>query len=85
MTLTLSVSYHGKIKQDEDDEEMGECIRCDTIQAISAEQTGVTTTLCLQPQSGQVIKLRAFDHVLKNIAEVSGPITPKSLLKARPT
>ena len=63
---------------------MGECVRCGTIQAISAEQTGVTATLCLQPQSGRVIKLRAFDHILKNIAEVSGTITPKSLLKARP-
>ena len=83
-TICFKPTCQSKIKQDEEDEEMGECVRCGTIQAISAEQTGVTATLCLQPQSGRVIKLRAFDHILKNIAEVSGTITPKSLLKARP-
>ena len=73
----------GKVKHDDNDEEVGECVRCGAMQAISAEQTGVTATLCLQAQSGHVIKLRAFDHVLKAITEVSGPITPKSLLKVR--
>lgn len=73
-----------KVKPDEDDEEMGECVCCGTLQVISDEQTGVTATLCLQPQNGQVIKLRAFDHVLKVIIDVSGPIIPRLLLKARP-
>ena len=82
--ICFKPACQGKIKHDEEDAEMGECVRCGTIQAISAEQTGVTATLCLQPQSGRIIKLRAFDHVLKNITELSGPITPKSLLKARP-
>lgn len=69
---------------DEDDEEMGECVRCSILQTVSTEQIGVSATLCLQPPSGRVLKLRAFDHVLKAITENNGPIAPKSLLKARP-
>ena len=35
-------------------------------------------------QSGKEITVRAFDKVLKKIAEVEGPVTLKSLLKACP-
>lgn len=65
-SICFKSKRQGKIKGDEDDGEMGECIHCSTMQAISVEQTGVTATLCIQPPNGRVIKLRAFDHVLRH-------------------
>ena len=75
---------NSKVAVDEDDEEMGECVRCKMIQCICDAEKGVTATLTLKPQGGKTITLHAFNKVLKSIAEVTRPVTHKSLLKAHP-
>ena len=71
--------------EDKDDEEMGKCLHCGAIQVISEEQEVLLqpwhSSLRMDTQS----PFRAFHNVLKNITEVCGPITLKSLLNAHPS
>ena len=71
---------------DDKDEEIGECAKCKTVQCISeGDNLAAMATLILKPESAKPITLRAFDGVLKKIADVrDAPVTLKSLLKARP-
>lgn len=52
----------GKIAINEDDDEMGQCMRCDMIQFSSGEETATMATPTL-------ITLKAFDNVLKKIRD----------------
>ena len=83
-TYAICFKCNSKVAVDEDDEEMGGCVRYKMIQRISDAEKGVMATLTLKPQGGKTITLRAFNKVLKSIAEVTGFVTHKSLLKAHP-
>ena len=50
----------GKLAIDEDDDEMGQCMRCNMIQCISDQENAI---MALKAQSGKVITLREFDKV----------------------
>ena len=68
---------------DVDDEDIGECTKCKTVQCITeGDNRAVMATLIVKPEGAKSITLQAFDGVLQKIAEA--PVTLKSLLKARP-
>ena len=85
-TYTACLKCKGKVMMDDKDEEIGECAKCKTVQCISeGDNLAAMATLILKPESAKPITLRAFDGVLKKIADVrDAPVTLKSLLKARP-
>ena len=83
-TYSACFKCAAKLNVDEEDVEMGECVKCRMIQCISERCKSVMATLMVKTESGNTHILRVFDKVISDIAEKPGDeISPKALLKAR--
>ena len=73
----------GKIVKDEEDEELGGCMKCKMVQCLEDCKVSFNAHLTLETASGQKVTLRVFHQALIDIVDNTDlPITKRTLLKA---
>ena len=76
------VKCRGRVDLEEDDE-MGQCGKCGTMQLVEECKETIIAQLRVKDTNGERLCLRAFDNtVLKISEETKGNLTKRSLLKA---
>ena len=81
-----------KILSDQDDPDVGECVKCGILQCLDAAKVGIVAHLVVKTESAtastkhQYLALRAFGATLADISQTNDveKITKMSLLKAKP-
>lgn len=69
----------------EDEEELGQCTKCDTVQFLSETKHLLAAKMTVKSTSEEIYDVRAFGSVLLNIAETTEDVlTAVTLMKAKP-
>ena len=78
------IKCSGKVQEDENDEDLGQCTKCHLLQIVENCRRNVSVQMTIQGTDGVPLRLRAFTKVIYNIVQKEQPhlITPKMILKA---
>lgn len=85
MQYRVCMKCSGRVEEDREDGEIGECTKCKMVQCVEDCKQNISVQLTVKGSDGVPLTLRAFSKVLYDITEKKEPqiITPKMLLKAR--
>ena len=82
---TACLKCSSKIEIDPEDNEIGECTKCQMLQSIHNCKKSLSAQITVKTSDGTIMSFRAFDHVICDIIQVDhsfADITAKMLLKA---
>ena len=68
----------GRVEEDEEDREIGQCTKCNLIQHMENANVNITVQMTVKGSDGIPLRLRAFTKVVYHIAQKEQPlpITP---------
>lgn len=84
-TLSECITCSGEVRREEDDPELGTCVRCGMMQRVSYCKTRLVAKLVVRTDDGELFPVQAIGKVAEFIADKPAPeVTKAALLRAEP-